>query len=139
MREFSTSSTVIGVLKVARGFLAAHSRCTTETIASCSRLRPCLNLSINDLFGTSDQHRRHLDADCLGGLQIDYEEQLIGLLHGQVCRFCAAQDLVDVCGCPAKLSLRIDTVRDKPTFDSLDPVVVHRGQLFLPRQLNNRL
>jgi hypothetical protein len=35
IREFSTSSTVIGVLKVARGFFAAHSRCTTETIASC--------------------------------------------------------------------------------------------------------
>ena len=29
IREFSTSSTVIGVLEVARGFLAAHSRCTT--------------------------------------------------------------------------------------------------------------
>ena len=36
MREFSTSSTVIGVLKVARGFFDAHSRCTTATIASCS-------------------------------------------------------------------------------------------------------
>src|SRR5271167_2014221 len=40
IREFSTSSTVIGVLKVARGFLAAHSRCTTETIASCFCVRP---------------------------------------------------------------------------------------------------
>src|SRR5262249_678753 len=34
--KISTSSTVIGVLKVARGFFVAHSRCTTETIASCS-------------------------------------------------------------------------------------------------------
>jgi hypothetical protein len=33
IREVKTSSTVIGVLKVARGFFAAHSRCTTETIA----------------------------------------------------------------------------------------------------------
>ena len=40
IREFSTSSTVIGVLKVARGFLPAHSRWTTETIASCSCVRP---------------------------------------------------------------------------------------------------
>jgi len=31
---------VIGVLKVARGFLPAHSRCTTETIANCSWVRP---------------------------------------------------------------------------------------------------
>jgi hypothetical protein len=29
-------TTVIGVLKVARRFLAAHSRCTTETMANCS-------------------------------------------------------------------------------------------------------
>jgi len=36
MREFGTSSMVIGALKVARGFFAAHSRCTTETIANCS-------------------------------------------------------------------------------------------------------
>src|ERR1700737_3498247 len=34
--EFSTSSTVIGALKVARGFFAAPSHCTTETIANCS-------------------------------------------------------------------------------------------------------
>jgi hypothetical protein len=40
IREFSTSSTVIGVLKVARGFFVAHSRCTTETIASCSCVSP---------------------------------------------------------------------------------------------------
>src|SRR5438128_2630766 len=30
-----TDATVIGVSKVARGFLPAHSRCTTETIAYC--------------------------------------------------------------------------------------------------------
>jgi hypothetical protein len=30
-REFSTSSTVIGAVKVARGFFAAHSRYTTDT------------------------------------------------------------------------------------------------------------
>jgi hypothetical protein len=40
MREFSTSSTVIGSLNVARGFLAAHSRCTTETMAICSCVTP---------------------------------------------------------------------------------------------------
>ena len=40
MRDFSTSATVIGSLKVARGFLAAHSRCTTATIATCSSVMP---------------------------------------------------------------------------------------------------
>src|SRR2546430_12560703 len=45
MREFSTSSTVIGApgaprLKVARGFFAAHSRCTTATIANYSCVKP---------------------------------------------------------------------------------------------------
>ena len=40
MRLFSTSATVIGALKVARGFLAAHSRCTTATIAICSWVMP---------------------------------------------------------------------------------------------------
>ena len=32
--------TVIGVLKVARRFFAAHSRRTTATIANCSCVRP---------------------------------------------------------------------------------------------------
>ena len=31
---------MIGVLKVARGFFAAHSRCTTETIANCLCVSP---------------------------------------------------------------------------------------------------
>jgi len=39
-RELSTSSSLIGVLKVARGFFAAHSRFTNETIANCSWLKP---------------------------------------------------------------------------------------------------
>jgi hypothetical protein len=39
IREFTTSPTVIGALKVAR-FFPAHSRCMTETIANCSCLRP---------------------------------------------------------------------------------------------------
>jgi len=40
MREPRTCSTVIGSRKLARGFLAAHSRCTTATFASFSSLRP---------------------------------------------------------------------------------------------------
>jgi hypothetical protein len=35
MRELSTFSTVIGVLKVVCGFFAVNSRCATDTIASC--------------------------------------------------------------------------------------------------------
>src|SRR6266566_9247315 len=35
-RPRDTMTTVIGSLKMARGFFAAHSRCTTETIANCS-------------------------------------------------------------------------------------------------------
>ena len=40
MRELSTSSTVIGSRNVARGFLPAHSRCTTQTWAICSSVTP---------------------------------------------------------------------------------------------------
>jgi hypothetical protein len=36
IREFSTSSTMIGALRVGRGFFAAHSRCATETVANWS-------------------------------------------------------------------------------------------------------
>jgi hypothetical protein len=36
----STSSTVIGFFIVARGFFAAHSRCTTATMAICSWVMP---------------------------------------------------------------------------------------------------
>ena len=40
MRELSTSATVIGSFMLARGFFAAHSRCTTATIAICSWVMP---------------------------------------------------------------------------------------------------
>ena len=38
--EASTSSTVIGALKLARGFMAAHSRWITDTQARSSTVRP---------------------------------------------------------------------------------------------------
>ena len=38
--EFRTSSTLIGSLKLARGFRAAHSRWTTATVARSSSVTP---------------------------------------------------------------------------------------------------
>ncbi len=40
IREFKTLPTVIGALRVALEFFAAHSRCTTKTIANCSWVKP---------------------------------------------------------------------------------------------------
>jgi hypothetical protein len=55
--------------------------------------------SLDDLVRPRQQRRRDREAERLGGLEVDHELELGGLLDGQIARLRALEDLVDIrCG-----------------------------------------
>jgi hypothetical protein len=53
------------------------------------------------------------EAERLGGLEVDHQPKLYGLFHGQIGRFGAFEDLVDIAGGTFKESWNIS---DSPGF-----------------------
>jgi hypothetical protein len=54
--------------------------------------------SVDHIVGEGEQHRRHLNAERLGGLEVDDEVEFRGLLDGKIGRLGALQNLVDLDG-----------------------------------------
>ena len=52
--------------------------------------------SLNYLIRPQQQRRRNRQAECLGGLEVDDEFEFRRLLDGQITRFGALQDFVDI-------------------------------------------
>src|SRR5689334_12531716 len=68
----------------------------------------------DDLIGGTDKGRRHIQAERLGGFQVDDEMEFGRLLHRQVGRPLALQDAIDITGGKAKGFDPIDPVADQP-------------------------
>jgi len=58
------------------------------------KLKACI--SVNHRISLCDEERRHCEAKCLGGLKIDNQLELGGLLNRQVGGFGALEDLSEV-------------------------------------------
>src|SRR5262249_20279240 len=72
-------------------------------------------LSFDHLVGARQQRRWHVQAERLGGLEIDHEFVLRRRLNRKVGRLLALEDAVDVTGCLPELVDRIRSVGDQTT------------------------
>jgi hypothetical protein len=92
-----------------------------------------------NLVGAGEQRGRHVDAERLGGLQVDDELVLCRRLHRQVSGLLALEDAVDVAG---GLPVHVDEIRpvgDQPAGGDERAFVVDRGQLVPARQRDDQI
>src|SRR5262249_2192655 len=62
------------------------------------------------LVGALPQEQRHVEAERLGGFQIDHQLELVRSLDGQLARFCPLEDAVTIGCCTLELAEWINTV-----------------------------
>src|SRR5215831_10295479 len=97
-------------------------------------LKACI--SLNHRISLCDEERWHCEPKCLGGLKIDNQLELGGLLDGQVGGLGALEDLVHVgSGAPSQISAVHSIGHKAPGIDKL-PHIVHGGQPVLCRQVH---
>ena len=70
--------------------------------------------SLDHVIRPLQERRRDREAERLGGLEVDDQLELTGLLDGEVARLRALQDLVHVSDCPRVHAGQVRAIRDKP-------------------------
>jgi hypothetical protein len=94
----SRSRTIVYVRSAPKADKRAHvSRCPLCAISGREQSQQGSAL-FDHLVRAREQYRRHVEAERLGGLEIDHQLVLRGSLHRELCRLLALEDAVDVSG-----------------------------------------
>src|SRR4029077_14684911 len=90
--------------------------------------RPSLPTSFDYLGGKLEKLQRHVETECLGGLEVDGNLKLRWVLHGQVGGPCALEYLVSVHRPLPALIHRIEPVGDQSALLGKKAEWIDRGQ-----------
>src|SRR5436189_1662031 len=67
--------------------------------------------SLDHLVGASDEHRRHVEAERLGGGQIDNEIEFGRLLDRKIARLCTTKNFIDILASTPEQARKIGCIR----------------------------
>src|SRR5215813_9220820 len=93
--------------------------------------------SLDDVFGSQQQRRRDGKPERFGGLEIDDQLELGGLLHREIGGLRALEDLVHICGSSMGCVSGIWTIGYKATRLGIEGGWVQHRQAVLHKELDD--
>src|SRR5271157_4840714 len=101
-------------------------------------IAPRLNTSFDHFVGARDQLWRHLQAERLGGFQIEDKAELARLLNREAAGARALEDAVDIIGGALKLRLQVKPIGNEPAGANELSREIDGGQPIARRKLDKQ-
>ena len=107
--------------------------------SSCSKMRVQKPDLLDHFVCAGDERRRHVEAERVGGLEVDHQLEFRRQLHGQVGRPRSLEDAVNVSAGLPILGDEIDPVGQQPAGGGEEPIRVDRRQAMPGGERGDRL